>query len=317
MNQDPQVSIIIPFLDEVHFLTEAVHSALDQNLNSFEIIVVCNAKELSTVDKTDPPLSHDSIVWLHEPVPGAQYARNKGLTHARGEWIQFLDVDDILLPGKIPSQLKMNDADAIVSPTIYRYVNGSEIESAWYNDDIWYSLLASQLGSTSSMLWKRSMLNEINGWSKDYNNNQEHELLFRILIVNGRIAFDNSRLTIVRQRVSGSITQSKHNHPLTGIRLRELIWKYLRSEGLDTENRLMAFRNYVFKNLRGVFRYDPAMAVQLHNLYFLNSRFAPAIKGVPGYLLIYRTFGFQKTESLMGIYRLIRNRLFPWLPKNE
>lgn len=316
MNPHPLVSIIIPFVHEIDYLREAVQSALDQRLESCQILLVCNAPEMIHIEEKNP-FDHTSIIWLHEPAPGAPHARNMGLAHATGEWIQFLDVDDLLLPDKIATQIKYSDADVIVSPITYRYISGKEKRSASNPSDTWYSLLASEMGSTSSMLWRRTILQQVGGWNPEFASVQEYELLFRILKEKGRITFDDNYLTVVRQRRSGSITTSRLNHPMTGIRLREDIWKYLQSEGLDTEHRLEAFRIYIFKNLRGLYRLDPAQATQLHNTYFLNSGFRPSIKGVPGYHGLYKIFGFHRTELIMQQYRRLRDVILPWLPKNE
>ena len=315
MNPKPLVSIIIPFVYEVGYLREAVQSALDQKPGSFQILLVCNAPDMAKVDDQHP-FNHASISWLHEPAPGAPHARNMGLAHAEGDWIQFLDVDDLLLPDKIATQLTYADADVVVSPATYRYENGREKRGNWNRSDVWYALLASQLGSTSSMLWKRSILQLVGGWNPAYDSNQEYELLFRILQAKGRIEFEDKPLTIVRQRTVGSITSSRLNHPMIGIRLRENIWEHLRTEGLDTPVRQEAFRTYIFKNLRGLFRQDKKLAIQLHATYFSNPGFTPNI-GIRGYNYLYQKLGFKRTEELMHLYRRIRQKWFFFLPKNE
>ena len=167
------VSIIIPYIDELNFLEEALQSAAAQELDHVEIIIVCNDRVFNGHDSHLPGL-YPNTVWLHEPIPGSAFARNKGLHYASGEWIQFLDVDDLLLPGKIAHQLATAKGGAIVSPHLYRHLNGKTESSKWIADDIWTGLLDSGLGSTSSMLWNTKALKQVGGWSSNFRSHQSH-----------------------------------------------------------------------------------------------------------------------------------------------
>ena len=147
----PSASVIIPFIDEYAMLREAIASVELQGDHVLELIIVRNHPD--PADETLLPQTHLPVKVLHQPIRGAGYARNTGLHEATSDWIQFLDVDDLLLPGKIKQQLQFPNAGTVVSPHLYQHLRGHQEKSKWLADDIWVGLLNSGLGSTSSMLW--------------------------------------------------------------------------------------------------------------------------------------------------------------------
>jgi len=301
------VSIIIPYIDEHDYLADAISSAAGQLDVETEIIVVCNAPSIPEGYKPVPE-GYPDILFIHEPQAGSAYARNAGLQHAKGEWIQFLDVDDILHPDKIYHQVQKNIADATVSPHTFLYLSGKKENSKWLPEDIWCGLLNSGLGSTSSMLWKREALVAMGGWNAAWQSHQEYELLFRLASTGKKIVSNDHCETIVRQRESGSITATtKTVRVREGIHLREMMWNYLVSNGEDTPERFEAFRQYMFRQLRGLYRQDKNETMDLFQKYFSVKPFIPKDIHIPGYAILYRTFGFKRTESIIQMIISLRS----------
>jgi glycosyltransferase involved in cell wall biosynthesis len=299
------VSVIIAFIDEYDLLTEAIYSAMAQQGVELELIIVRNHHDAADVTKL-PPLPPNAKI-LHQPIRGSAYARNTGLQAATHTWVQFLDVDDLLMPEKLSHQVKVHGADVIVSPPLFQTHSGKQKTTKWYVDDIWVNLLNSNLGSTSSMLWKRAVLNDIGGWNTAIESHQEYELLFRVLLKGYQVVPLDRSDTIVRERKSGSITVSSQPvRALEGIRLRESIWRYLNDHGMQTDRREQAFLQYVFRQLRGLYRRDKTQAMALFHTYFDKIKFNPSETGIPGYQAIYKMLGFSRTERL--IYAIVRMR---------
>lgn len=295
----PQVSIIIPFINEYDFLREAMQSVMEQELADFELIVVGNAPIPPALGQIE--IKGGNIQILHEPNSGSAFARNTGLKAATGIWIQFLDVDDLLLPGKIRRQMETPDADVVVSPHVYRFLNGRQEKSKWLAEDVWVGLLNSGLGSTSSMLWKRDALNAIGGWNTNFQSHQEYELLFRMLQAGKKIKLLDRADTIVRERRSGAITQtSKPIRNIEGVNLRELMWNYIVAQGLITPARENAFLQYLFRQLRGLFRIDRFLALEKYREHFHQKKFIPADIHIPGYTYMYRVLNFKWTETIIS-----------------
>ena len=98
-----KVSVIIPFYNGIHWLCEAVESALNQTYSNIEIIIVNDG---STEDITEFLKKFgDSIVYAYQKNQGAASARNYGIKLANGDYIAFLDADDIWLPTKLEKQI--------------------------------------------------------------------------------------------------------------------------------------------------------------------------------------------------------------------
>ena len=100
MSDAPLVSVIIPCYNASRFLAEAIESVLAQTHENLELVVVDDG---STDDSREIVRGFGERV-RSEPLPhnqGVNFARNRGVEVARGEFVQFLDSDDLLRPEKI------------------------------------------------------------------------------------------------------------------------------------------------------------------------------------------------------------------------
>lgn len=103
----PQVSIIIPTYNRAHFIKQAVESALIQTYQDFELIVVDDG----STDDTKQVLADYAgrLQYIYQPNQGRSAARNRGIELAQGEYIAFLDSDDLWLPNKLSRQVPALD----------------------------------------------------------------------------------------------------------------------------------------------------------------------------------------------------------------
>ena len=107
----PQVTIIIPCFNQAQYLYEAVYTAMRSTENSLEIIIVddgsSNDDVQSAVDSIIQQFTNRKcdIILIRQENRGLSAARNTGLRFAKGEFIQFLDADDLLVPKKIDEQI--------------------------------------------------------------------------------------------------------------------------------------------------------------------------------------------------------------------
>src|SRR5437588_5735159 len=88
----PLVSIIMPVYNGACFLAPALQSILDQQYRSFELIVVDDG---SVDDTAKIVQAMAGVRYFHQSNQGVATARNKGLAVAKGEYIAFLDADDL------------------------------------------------------------------------------------------------------------------------------------------------------------------------------------------------------------------------------
>ena len=114
----PTVSVIIPFYRGAAWLCEAVDSVLAQGFESSEIIVVNDGSKEDVTQFLEKYRQY--IRYIKTENKGAAAARNRGISEAKGEYIAFLDSDDLWTPGKLEYQTaKMIEYGALWSYTDY------------------------------------------------------------------------------------------------------------------------------------------------------------------------------------------------------
>ena len=104
MMNTPLISVIIPVYTGSFMLERAIQSALCQDMD-LEILVIndCSPEDVDTV--MVPYAQDPRILYLkNDKNLGAAESRNRGVWHARGKYIAFLDADDSWLPGKLQKQ---------------------------------------------------------------------------------------------------------------------------------------------------------------------------------------------------------------------
>ncbi|MBC7227532.1 MAG: glycosyltransferase [Thermoflexales bacterium] len=104
---EPKVSVVIPCYNQGRFLAEAIESVLAQDYSDKEIIVVNDGSSDNTREVADR--YRHSIVYVEQPNKGAAAARNAGIRVAKGEYIAFLDADDVCLPGRLKKEAAILD----------------------------------------------------------------------------------------------------------------------------------------------------------------------------------------------------------------
>lgn len=95
MNREPLVTIILPAYNADLYIREAIQSVLDQTYNNWELIVINDGSTDGTGSYVDSVI-HPAIKVIHQQNRGVSAARNIGLDLASGEYIVFLDADDVL-----------------------------------------------------------------------------------------------------------------------------------------------------------------------------------------------------------------------------
>lgn len=102
MRHGSGVSVVIPCYNGEAFLAEAIRSVLTQTHPPVEVIVVDDGStdgSAGIAEAFGPPVS-----VVHQPNQGESIARNRGMEAAKGEWIAFLDADDVWVPTKLEQQ---------------------------------------------------------------------------------------------------------------------------------------------------------------------------------------------------------------------
>lgn len=103
----PVVSVIIPTRDRPSFLREAIESVSRQTCKNYQIIVVVNGPDNPLITEAMTIAAAAGCIVLRIDRSGIAVALNAGIKAAKGEWLAFLDDDDVWEPCKLESQLKV------------------------------------------------------------------------------------------------------------------------------------------------------------------------------------------------------------------
>lgn len=113
-----KLSVIIPCYNAGRYLEDCVRSVLSQSMADFEMLLVDDGSKDDTLPLCRKLAAQDSrIVVFHQENAGVSAARNLGLSHAKGDWVLFVDADDLVLPHAFERMLSVarGDTDMVVA----------------------------------------------------------------------------------------------------------------------------------------------------------------------------------------------------------
>lgn len=146
----PLVSVVIPTYNSADFLIQALNSVLNQTYSNYEIIVVDDGSSDNTSQAIEPWRSQ--IRYIYQDNQGVAAARNRGIDAATGDFIAFLDADDLFLPQKLQQQVAVFEAQ----PDLGMVISGWQVtdaEGEVISDiELWHSL--PQLDLHTWLYWK-------------------------------------------------------------------------------------------------------------------------------------------------------------------
>lgn len=120
MKSEPLVSVVIPIHNGAPFLEETLQSVFDQTYQNYEIITINHG---STDNSKEVLSNYTNLRYFEEPQLGNGHARNSGIEFSRGEYIAFLDQDDLWMPTKLTKQVEAleRDPEALFAISHFQY----------------------------------------------------------------------------------------------------------------------------------------------------------------------------------------------------
>lgn len=313
-----RASILIPAFNAAPWIAQAIESALAQGPD-VEVVVVDDGSTDGTLGIIEG--FSDRIRFQTGPQRGAPAARNTALSLSRAPWVQFLDADDYLLPGKVRDQLEVvdqqPDVDVLYGPeTLEVQGSGAPVQS-WAPIDPPYDpyvLLALwKLPQTGAPLWRKAALEDVGGWREDQPCCQEHELYLRLLMAGKRFSYHPSARGAVYRRFDGGTLSTRNPAQVRAERARILhrLAEDLRLRGELTAERQWAIDQGFFDMARASWNEDREEARQ-HYAAISGNVFSPFGKTAPpAYRLVHRMFGFEGAERVAATKRRIASAFRP------
>ena len=194
------VSILIPCYNAEKWIAETIQSALDQTWQNKEIIVVDDGSSdgsLSIAQK----FSSSKVAVISQKNRGASSARNLALRKAQGDFIQYLDADDLLAADKIERQVKLLGEcgkDFICAGEWGRFYNYKH-EADFLKQTVWQDmssvdwLVCSWEGGgmmhPAAWLSSRGVVEQAENWNEELSLNDDGEYFFRAVLASKGVKF--------------------------------------------------------------------------------------------------------------------------------
>ena len=180
-----KISVVIPTFNRISLVARAIDSVLKQSLNPYEIIVVDDGSDDGTSEMIQN--KYKSIKLIQQQNNGVSAARNKGIEHAKGDWIGLLDSDDEWTEKKLENQ-----ADQLIKTPEYEFCHTNEIwirngnrvnqmkKHKKYGGEIFEKCLDICRISPSSSLIKKSIFEEIGYFDESLQVCEDYDLWLRV-----------------------------------------------------------------------------------------------------------------------------------------
>jgi glycosyltransferase involved in cell wall biosynthesis len=256
----PVVSVILPTFNRLQYLRPTVNSVFAQTLSDWELIVADDGSDAETrayLEALESP-PRVRVIWLpHSGNPSA--VRNAALREARGEYVAFLDSDDIWMPVKLELQVASLRARTRCRWVYTGWMGIDEAGAArpysaprpWvpYRGPILEQLLTLDASvATASVLVERRLLAEVGGFDEEQRLFEHYDLWLR-LAAHSEVELIDQPLTCLRSHEQhyseGGIASAASRHRLLGkmrvragdARIRRLVERLYAQSALDLASR--------------------------------------------------------------------------------
>ena len=218
---DPLISILIPLYNSEEFIAETIESCLNQTYGNIEIIIVDDGSADSSLDiARQYEKKYQNIIVEAQKNSGAPVARNRAFELSRGDYIQYIDADDLMDPDKIRPQmevLKTADAKAVafgrfgifkknIKNVIWKDlpVNKNYDDPKQFLIELWAS---GRAAITHLWLIPRVLIEESGGWNESLAKNQDGDFFSRVIFKAGKILFVKNSICYYRKDNEGSVSK--------------------------------------------------------------------------------------------------------------
>lgn len=131
---NPKVSVIVPCYNQAQFLAETLDSVLAQTYENWECIIVNDGSTDNTESIAIEYCKIDKrFKYIKQQNQGRCVARNLGINIAEGEYVQFLDSDDVLLPNKLERQIRIIETEKSDVCLCHHSMFTTDINHTWEN----------------------------------------------------------------------------------------------------------------------------------------------------------------------------------------
>jgi glycosyltransferase involved in cell wall biosynthesis len=267
MKDTPVVSVVIIFLDAERFLREAIESVLGQTFDKWELLLVDDGSTdgSEAIARSYADLRPDRISYLEHPEHrnlGMSASRNRGIRESRGEFVAFLDADDVWFPTALADQvgiLRENEEAAMVyGPLSWWFSWTSHPEDRDYVEELGVpadSLIApprllplfllDRAAVPSGLLVRRTAIERVGGFEDAFPGEYEDQVFCAKICLNLPVYVAGASWYRYRQHADSAVAVGLRSGDTDQARLVFLHWLagYLREAAIDDPSVQQAVRH--------------------------------------------------------------------------
>ncbi|TAJ08642.1 glycosyltransferase family 2 protein [Marinilabiliaceae bacterium JC017] len=215
----PLVSILIPLYNSELYITKTIQSCLSQSYPHIEVIIVDDGSSDKSYSIAKQ-FESEQVKVFKQANKGACAARNLAFKHCKGDYIQYLDADDLLSPNKIEEQLRLiSNTENAVASCSWQYFNrligdistpGQTIDRDYDNTINWLidSWNGKGMGLIHSWLVPRNIIENAGPWNETLKINQDGEFFCRVLLNASCINYSNNSTVYYRTGLNESVSRT-------------------------------------------------------------------------------------------------------------
>jgi glycosyltransferase involved in cell wall biosynthesis len=226
----PRVSIIIPAYNSGAWIAHTLETVRAQTHLDLDVLVIDDGSTDGTADIVES-INDPRIRLIRQSNSGACVARNRGLDEATGQFIQFLDADDLLSANKIERQLQRlaKEPKGTLATCSWARFRNEDVSTAhffvehdWkdYKDPLdWLIDCGIGRGTMPIHSWliPREVAQEAGPWNERLRINQDGEYNARLVLAAGKIAFVQEAKAYYRSGLEGSISRGDSREALESL----------------------------------------------------------------------------------------------------
>lgn len=183
----PLISVVIPAYNSGQTICSTIRSVLSQTFTDFEIIVIDDGSKDSTLAQLST-ISDPRLKVFSQENCGVSHSRNRGVDYATGDFIAFLDADDLWMPDKLKDQLEVLQASptAAVAYSWVDYMDETDTflragQHSIYTGSVYERLLLGNfLECGSTPLVRKQAFQDAGGFKTTLLTNEDWELWVRL-----------------------------------------------------------------------------------------------------------------------------------------
>jgi glycosyltransferase involved in cell wall biosynthesis len=221
----PKVSVLIPCYNAEKYIGETLESVFRQTWPELEVIVVDDGSTDGSAGVIRS-FARRNLRLIQQSNGGQTAALNVCCAHATGEFVQYLDADDLIAPDKIARQMKrlQNSPRCVASAEWGRFYRTSE-ETRFREEPVWRDLSpidwlalsrADGLGMMFPALWliPMSIVRAVGPWREDLSLNNDAEYFTRVVLASDQVLFCAGARCCYRSGLPGSLSGTRSTRGL-------------------------------------------------------------------------------------------------------